>query len=48
MKKDKPQKNKSDNNIDLDKDVKVVPINRITEKEKIDYTNLVLTQTKSF
>ena len=48
MKKDKTQKKKSENNIDLDKEVKVIPITRVTEKEKKDYTNLVLTQTKSF
>ena len=29
-------------------EVKVIPINKITEKEKKDYTKLVLTQTKSF
>ena len=29
-------------------EVKIIPINKITEKEKKDYTKLVLTQTKSF
>lgn len=28
--------------------VKVISINKITEKQKTDYTKLVLTQTKSF
>lgn len=29
-------------------EVKVISINKITEKKKTDYTKLVLTQTKSF
>lgn len=32
----------------LSDEVKVIPINKITEKQKTDYTKLVLTQTKSF
>lgn len=32
----------------LSDEVKVISINKITEKQKTDYTKLVLTQTKSF
>ena len=32
----------------LSDEVKVISIKKITEKQKTDYTKLVLTQTKSF
>lgn len=48
--KNKPTKDTLDliEVIENQKEIKVISINKITEKQKADYTKLVLTKTKSF